>query len=103
MALGKAHKEVSVYLAGANLTALNKSSPGDIRPNAVGESLRTLTAKCLCVEMKTKAADFFNPFQYGVACPFGAEKIAHSVRSCVEKHWMDEDFGVIKVDMRKCF
>ena len=103
MALGKAHKEVSVYLPGANLTALNKSSPGDIRPIAVGESLRRLTAKCLCVEMKTKAVDFFNPFQYGVACPFGAEKFAHSVRSCVEKHWMDEDFGVLKVDMRNAF
>ena len=100
LALGKAHKEVSVYLAGANLTALNKSSPGDIRPIAVGESLRRLTAKCLCVAMKTKAAD---PFQYGVACPFGAEKIAHSVRSCVEKHWMDEDLGVLKVDMRNAF
>ena len=45
--------------------------------------------------IKTKAADFFNPFQYGVACSFGAEKIAHGVRSCVEKHWMDEDFGVV--------
>ena len=50
--------------------------------------------------MKTKAVDFFNPFQYGVACPFGAEKIAHSVRSCVEKHWMDEDFGFL---MRNAF
>ena len=75
LALGKAHKEISVYLAGSNLTALNKSSPGDIHPIAVGETLRRLTAKCLCVAMRMKAADFFKPFQYGVACPLELRKL----------------------------
>ena len=42
---------VSKYLAGDNLTALNKQkkdSVYDIRPIAVGEVLRRLIGKCLC-------------------------------------------------------
>ena len=103
LALGKAHKEIYVYLAGANLTDLNKSSPGDICPSAIGETLRKLTAKCLCVAMRMKAADFFKPRQYGVVGPIGAEKVAHRIRSCIEKHWVDDDFGILNVDMRNAF
>ncbi|KAL5496983.1 hypothetical protein EMCRGX_G013364 [Ephydatia muelleri] len=50
-----------------------------------------------------KAADFFKPCEFGVACPFGAAKIAYSLRSCIEKHWMDDDFGILKVNMRNAF
>ena len=41
---------VSVYLAGGKLVALNKfreGQPTDVRPIAVGETLRRLTGKCL--------------------------------------------------------
>ena len=30
--------------------------------------------KCACILTKDKATQFFNPFQYGVACPAGTEK-----------------------------
>ena len=59
--------------------------------------------KCLCAAVKTKAAEFFKPFQFGVACSFGAEKIAHGLRACIEKHWLDDDFVVLKVDMKNAF
>eukprot|EP00731_Ephydatia_muelleri_P038937 Em0999g3a len=73
--------EVAVFLAGGNLTALKKPAPGDIRPIAVGESIRRrLTGKCLCVALKEKAASFFEPSQFGVACPNGAEKVIHGVQ-----------------------
>ena len=29
--------------------------------------------------------------------------LAHIVRSCIEKHWMDDDFGKLTVDMRNAF
>ena len=80
--------QVSTFLAGGCLTALNKSKPGsplDIRPIAVGESLRRLTSKRLCAIVKGKAAEFFEPHQFGVACSNGAEKIARGLRACVNK------------------
>ena len=106
LAAGSAPSEVSTFLAGGSLTALNKSksgSPLDIRPIAVGESLRRLTSKCLCVVEKGKAAEFLEPHQFGVACSNGAEKITHGLRACVNKYWLDDDFVVLKVDMKNAF
>ena len=103
LASGNAQIEIATFLAGGNITALNKSTPGDIRPIAVGEVLRRLTSKCLCAAVRAKAASFFEPYQFGVACPSGAEKIAHGLRACIEEHWADDDFGVLKVDMKNAF
>ena len=47
----------------------------------------------------TKAAEFFKPFQFGVACSFGAETITHDLRACIENHWLVDNFVVLKVDM----
>ncbi|KAL5503093.1 hypothetical protein EMCRGX_G009995 [Ephydatia muelleri] len=100
---GSAPLDVAIFLAGGNLTALNKPIPGDIRPIAVGEALRRLTGKCLCAALRSKMASFFEPYQFGVAFPCGAEKIAHGLRTCIEQHWSENDFGVLKVDMTNAF
>ena len=84
-------------------TVKKRVSIFDIRPVAVGESLRNLVGKCLCAAVKTKAAEFYKPFQFGVACSFGAENIAHGLRTCIENHWLDDDFIVLKVDMKNAF
>ena len=106
LAAGRAPSEVFTFLAGGSITALNKSKPGsllDVRPIAVGESLSHLTSKCLCAVVKGKAAEFFKPYQFGVVCSNGAEKIAHDLRACVNKHWLDDDFVILKVDMKNAF
>ena len=54
----------------------------------------------MCALVKDKTTEFFQPLQLGVACRAGAEKVAHALRGCIEEHWMDEDFVVLKVDMR---
>ena len=64
-------------VAGASLTALNKNKPDqprDIRPIAVGETLRRLAGKCLCAVVKCKASDFFLPLQSGCGLPYGRGK-----------------------------
>eukprot|EP00731_Ephydatia_muelleri_P012339 Em0006g1233a len=97
LASGRAPISVSKFLAGGSLTALVKNKEGrplDIRPIAVGEALRRLTGKCLCIITKPKATDFFAPLQYGVACTAGAEKVIHGVRSCIKEHWIDDNFTV---------
>ena len=33
----------------------------------------------------------------------GAERIAHGLRTCIEQHWSENDFGVLKVDMTNVF
>ena len=106
MASGNVPSQVSSYLAGGCLTALNKVKPGcppDIKPIAVGETLRRLTGKCLCGVIKDKASELFHPLQFGVACTAGSEKIIHGLRKCIEDHWDDEDFVVLKVDIRNAF
>ena len=69
----------------------------------MGEVLRRLVGKCLCQLSREKAANFFQPFQHGVACPGGAEKIIHKVRQWVDNHWSDGNFALLKVDMTNAF
>ena len=59
--------------------------------------------KCVCAVIKDKASELFHPLQFGVACTAGSEKIIHGLRKCIEDHWDDEDFVVLKVDMRNAF
>ena len=106
LATGSVSNVISKFLAGGNLTALTKDKPGsppDIRPIAVGETLRRLVGKCLCQITKGKASDYFSPHQFGVACPSGAEKIVHGLRSCIEEHQNEHDFVVMKIDLRNAF
>ena len=75
------------FLADGNLTALNKpkpDSPLDIQPNAARETFSLLIESALAA----RAAEFFQSQQFGVACPFGTEKIAHGLRSCIEENCM---------------
>ena len=81
----------------------NPTAPPDIRPIAVGEAIRRLAGKCLCSMTKAKAHDFLAPFQLGVACQGGAEKIIHGLRSCVDEHWHEVDFAVLKIDLHNAF
>ena len=105
LASGKTPTVLSAFLAGGNLTALNKSKAGgpfDVCPITIGEALPCLTGKWRCAMVKVKATDFF---QFGVACSFGAEKIAeaHGLRARIEEHWGEDDFAVLKIDMRNAF
>ena len=45
---------------------------------------------------KGKALDYLSPHQFGVACPSGAEKIVHGLRSRIEEHWNEQDYVVMK-------
>ena len=99
---------VKVLLSDCNtysLIAINKfKTPNcDVRPIAIGEVLRQLTSRCLCTTVKSKATDYFSPHQLGIACTGEAETMIHSLRACVDRHWYDDDFVVLKVDLRNAF
>ncbi|KAL5502816.1 hypothetical protein EMCRGX_G009650 [Ephydatia muelleri] len=78
--------------------------PGSFcRQNTLRAQLQRLVGKCLCQITKGKALDYFSPHQFGVACPSGAEKIVHGLRSSMEDHQNEQDFVVMKIDLRNAF
>ena len=68
LAQGEVCLAVASSLAGASLVALPKPI-GGVRPIAVGEILRRLTAKCLMETVRDDARQHFAPVQLGVAIP----------------------------------
>ena len=64
----------------------------------MGEALHRLVGKCLCASVKVKSQQFD-----GIACPLGAENIVHGLRDCIEQHWLEDDFVVLKVDLKNAF
>ena len=70
LAKGEAPDDVAPCLAGANLTALPKKDNG-LRPVAVGEVWRRLTAKFLCIAFKEQTSQYFFPQQIGVGQALG--------------------------------
>ena len=106
LASGKVLKAVSKFIAGGNLVALSKvkaGSPPDIRPITVGETLRRLVSKCLCQIVKMKASEFFSPHQLGAACQYGVEKVVRVLCCCIEEHGNEDDFVVMKIDLKNSF
>ena len=72
LARGDAPENISQYLAGATLMALEKPG-GGIRPIAIGEVIRRLVSKCFCKYFEKDANAYLWPRQIGVAAPLGAE------------------------------
>lgn len=62
---GHACSSIMPLLAGAGLVALPKPSKG-VRPIAIGELLRRLTAKCLMHEVRADAKTYLWPAQVGL-------------------------------------
>ena len=103
LASGQVPSQVAKYLARGCLIALEKNKPDcppDIQPITVGESLRRLTGKCLCIDSKR---DFFISHQMGVACPSGSEKIIPGLHCCIHEHCSTTDFTVLKIDLKNAF
>ena len=102
LAQGQACDSVAPSLAGASLVALPKHN-GGVRPIAVGEILRRLTATCLMEVVRDEARQQFAPVQLGVTTPGGAEAAVHAAR-----HWHDRNNGqsgkvLMKFDFKNAF
>ena len=74
---GKVPVSVAKFMAGGSLVALEKNKPNcplDVRPIAIGETLRRLASKCICAIVKNKASEFLFPFPAGGGMPFRSRK-----------------------------
>eukprot|EP00731_Ephydatia_muelleri_P002479 Em0001g2479a len=79
------------------------AGPSGLRAYFCWGNSQKANRKCLCSLVKDKVSSCFEPHQFGVACSHGTEKVVHGLRKCIEEHWDDEDFIVLKVDMRNAF
>ena len=102
LAAGQAPSSLSPWLCSANLFATAKPK-GVVRPIAVGEVLRRLTAKCLAKAANAEARDFLCPHQLGVATSGGAEAIVHATKMTVKKCSEHGHQGVLTVDFENAF
>ena len=102
LAAGQAPSSLSPWLCSANLFATAKPK-GGVRPIAVGEVLRRLTAKCLAKAANAEARDFLCPHQLGVATSGGSEAIVHATKMTVKKCSEHGHQGVLTVDFENAF
>ena len=102
LAKGDAPQCLAPFLAGGNLTALPKKDNG-LRPVAVGEVWRRLTAKCLCNEYKEQTSAFFFPQQIGVGQPMGTEIGLETARQWCSRNCTNATSVMVKVDFSNAF
>ena len=99
IAEGKLPKSACKLLSSARLIALPKAS-GDVRPIAIGEVLRQVTAKAICCQLKKSLSAFFAPIQHGVATDNGSELVVNHIRLLLE---FNKDWTILKTDVKNAF
>ena len=70
-------------MSSSRLIALLKTN-GDVRPIAVEDALRRLTAPAICVQKNKAFADYFTPIQHGVSTQNSTELVAHHIGLMLE-------------------
>ena len=83
-------------LSASKLIALPKTE-SDVRPIAIGEVFRRLTAKTICQQKFSDFSSFFSPLQHGIATPEGGELLTHHIQILLEKN---PDWSILKTDVR---
>ena len=99
IAAGLVPEPITKLLCAARLIALPKSS-GDVRPIAIGEVFRRITAKTICSQYKDSFSKFFAPLQHGIATDGGADLLVHDVQLLLGSH---KDWLVMKTDAKNAF
>ena len=92
IASGEISKSTSTLLSSACLVALPKPN-GDVRPIAIGEVLRRITAKSIYLQLKDQLSEYFSPIQHVVATKGGADLLVHHVLLLLEENkvWVVTD------------
>ena len=72
----------------------------DVRPIAIKEVFRRLTAKTICQQKSFDFSSFFHLPQHGIATPEGEELLTHHVRILLKKN---RDWSILKTDVRNTF
>ena len=98
---GKVPFELRPYFFGAKLIALKKPD-GGIRPIAVGNIFRRLSAKCAEYHVFESRQARYGNRQVGVGTKRGAELASHVFRCLIENHQTKENV-ILKIDFESAF
>ena len=99
IANGSLPGSVPELFSSSQLIALPKSN-GDVRPIAIGESLRRITAKTICRQKRSCFSNFFQPAQHGVATECGLELLHHHIQLLLADN---PHMIVLKTDVKNAF
>jgi len=103
MLRGEIPEEITPFLYGASLIAFSKHG-GGIRPIAIGNTLRRLTAKAAAFAVKEVVRPKLYPSQLGVAVAGGSEAIVHTARSYCHSNMNSVDpILFLKIDFENAF
>ena len=103
MLRGEISEQMLPFLYGASLIAFSKPS-GGVRPIAIGNTLRRLTAKAAAFAAKDIMKAKLYPHQLGVAVPSGAEAVVHTARSyCRFNEESTDPVLFLKIDFENAF
>ncbi len=91
--------DIVELLGAASLTPLAKPA-GGVRPLAVGEVLRRITARAVCMQAKDCFANDLVPHQFAVGLMGGCEAILKCIEVRVHE---DPDLVVIALDVRNAY
>ena len=97
---GDCIEEVRPVLFGARLISLKKKD-GGIRPIAIGDVFRRLTAKLGVHKLKPRVSQYLSPFQLGCGVPGGIDVAVHSARYSMMN--AEEDSVFLKIDISNAF
>lgn len=95
------HPSIRTTFFGARLIALTKPN-GDLRPIAVGCTIRRLTAKVLLQRTIRTLSDRLAPTQVGVGTRMGCEAAVHAVRDFIYEN-NTENKVILKIDLTNAF
>lgn len=100
---GRVPSFVPHQLSSSRLIPLNKKD-GGIRPVAIGNVWRRLSAKVLNTLLQDKIRDHFKSRpQYGVGSPLGTESVAHMTRLAFKENIKNPDYVFLQVDLVNAF
>lgn len=102
LARGQAPLAVQQWLCGASLAALPKKT-GGLRPVAVGDTWRRLTAKCLMSVYGNDLREFLEPIQVGVGTKGGCEATVHTVRQWLCRNAVHKNKVLVTMDLSNAF
>jgi hypothetical protein len=99
---GKGPIELAAFIGGAKLIALKKSDSDGVRPIAIGETLRRITAKVCLKHSMDAALQLFGQHQVGVGVPRGIENIVHYLNIFFDKN-DDKELIWLGIDWKNAF
>ena len=97
---GKTPSSIRPYLFGASLIALEKKG-GEVRPIAVGCTIRRLAAKVVGNKVMKEMASILSPRQLGYGVSKGAEAAVHAARLYINN--LGSNKAVLKLDFINAF